>query len=266
MRVTNISPLRSDPIPFAERVSAALSSRWFLAFSVIFGLYVGLPFLAPIFMHIGWTGFGKGIYLIYSFLCHQLPERSYFFFGPKISYSLQEIRAAGVNTDNLLLLRHFIGSPEMGWKVAWSDRMVSMFTSTLLFGFLWRPLRRRIPRLPWWGFVLFLLPMAVDGTSHFISDLAGIGQGFRDSNAWLAALTNSAFAPGFYEGDALGSFNSWMRLLTGISFGLGVVWFGFPYIEEAFTQNVALYAPDRETALSSISNTGIHPIRNTDRR
>jgi hypothetical protein len=67
-----------------------------------------------------------------------------------------------------------------------------------------------------------------------VSDLAGIGQGFRDSNAWLAAITNQAFAPSFYAGDALGSFNAWMRLLTGILFGLGVVWFGFPYLDEAF--------------------------------
>jgi hypothetical protein len=25
-----------------------------------------------------------------------------------------------------------------------------------------------------------------------------------------------------------------MRLITGVLFGLGVVWFGFPYIDEAF--------------------------------
>jgi uncharacterized membrane protein len=217
-----------------ERLISFLSKHWFSAFAVLFGVYVGLPFLAPIFMQIGWSGMGKGIYLVYSFLCHQLPQRSFFLFGPQASYSLAELHAAGVNTTDLFLLRQFVGSPEMGWKVAWSDRMVSMFTSLLLFGFAWRLLKTRIPKLPWWGLVLFLLPMAVDGTSHFFSDLAGVGQGFRDSNAWLAAITNQAFVPGFYAGDALGSFNSWMRLLTGITFGLGVVWFGFPFIEEGF--------------------------------
>ncbi|HEX9617446.1 MAG TPA: DUF2085 domain-containing protein [Anaerolineales bacterium] len=234
LRSTNISYQPSKPVPSAERPNSFLSKHWFSAFTVVFGLYVGLPFLAPIFMQIGWSGLGKGIYLIYSFLCHQLPQRSFFLFSPQASYSLAELHSAGVNTTDLLLLRQFIGSPEMGWKVAWSDRMVSMFASVLLFGFAWRLLKPRIPKLPWWGFVLFLLPMAIDGTSHFVSDLAGIGQGFRDSNAWLAALTNQSFAPGFYAGDALGSFNSWMRLLTGILFGLGVVWFGFPFIDEAF--------------------------------
>ena len=236
---TNVSYQQSNPMLSGERQNSFLSKHWLSAFAVIFGLYVGLPFLAPIFMQIGWSGLGRGIYLIYSFLCHQLPQRSYFLFGPQASYSLAELHSAGVNTTDLLLLRQFIGNSEMGWKVAWSDRMVSMFTSILLFGIAWRLVKRWIPKLPWWGVVFFLLPMAIDGTSHLVSDLAGIGQGFRDTNAWLAGLTNQSFEPGFYTGDALGSFNSWMRLLTGLLFGLGVVWFGFPYIDEAYRAPVS---------------------------
>lgn len=34
----------------------------------------------------------------------------------------------------------------------------------------------------------------------------------------------------FYAGDALGSFNSIMRWMTGLSAGLGIVWFLFPYL------------------------------------
>jgi uncharacterized membrane protein len=191
--------------------------------------------MAPAFMHLGWDAPGRAIYFIYSWLCHQLPERSFFLFGPKFTYSLAEVQSVWQNTNNPLILRQFIGDTEMGWKVAWSDRMVSMFTSTWLFGFLWWPLSRRIPRLPWWGFALFLLPMAVDGTTHFLSDLAGIGQGFRDSNTWLAILTQHTFPASFYAGDAWGSFNSIMRLLTGISFGIGTAWFGLPYMNEAFS-------------------------------
>jgi hypothetical protein len=111
-----------------------LRKNWILVFGIVFGIYTGLPFLAPVFMHLGWKDPGNAIYFIYSFLCHQLPERSYFLFGPKISYSLAELKAAGQDTNNLLTLRRFVGSPEMGWKVAWSDRMVSMFTSLWIFG------------------------------------------------------------------------------------------------------------------------------------
>jgi uncharacterized membrane protein len=233
--LTTMLDTRTGPTPL-ERWSYRFSRHWILIFSILLGLYAGLPFLAPVFMKMGWEPPARVIYIIYSFLCHQLPERSYFLFGPKVSYSLHEIQSMWRNTLNPVILRQFIGNAEMGWKVAWSDRMVSMFTSLWLFGMLWRPLRRWLKPLPWWGLVFFLLPLAADGVSHFISDLYGIGQGFRDSNAWLAALTNSAFAPGFYAGDAWGSFNSWMRLLTGVLFGLGIVWFGFLYLDDAFSQ------------------------------
>ena len=75
--------------------------------------------------------------------------------------------------------------------------------------------------------------MAIDGTTHFISDLAGITQGFRYTNEWLTMLTNNAFIPTFYAGNAFGSFNFWMRLLSRSLFGLGLAWFGFPYLEKA---------------------------------
>lgn len=79
-----------------------------------------------------------------------------------------------------------------------------------------------------------MIPMAIDGISHFISDFAGLGQGFRDSNAWLAALTNNAFPVTFYAGDTLGSVNSWLRLLTGVLFGFATVWFSFPFLNGWF--------------------------------
>lgn len=208
---------------------------WLILFGIIAGMYVLLPFLAPVFMASGWSGGGKAIYLIYSFMCHQLPERSYFLFGSKLTYSLAEIQSIWQNTTDPSVLRQFIGNPEIGWKVAWSDRMISMYTATWILGLLWWPFRRRLKPLPWWGLALFLLPMALDGFSHFVSDLGDIGTGFRFSNAWLAAVTNNALPASFYAGDAWGSFNSLMRLLTGILFGIGVIWFGFPYLNRSFT-------------------------------
>lgn len=232
---TIMDDIRTSPTRL-ERWTHTISRHWILIFSVLLGLYAGLPFLAPVFMQLGWETPAKLIYSIYSFLCHQLPQRSFFLFGPKATYSLPEIQSIWQNTVDPLILRQFVGNAEMGWKVAWSDRMVSMYISLWLFGTFWRPLRSWLKPLPWWGFGLFLLPMAIDGTSHFVSDLYGISQGFRDSNAWLAALTNNAFPRDFYAGDALGSFNSWMRLLTGVLFGLGIVRFGFSHIDDTFSK------------------------------
>jgi uncharacterized membrane protein len=70
-----------------------------------------------------------------------------------------------------------------------------------------------------------------------ISDLFGIGQGFRDSNQWLILLTNHSLPVSFYAGDAIGSFNSLMRLITGLLAGLGVVWLAFPFLEDSFAQS-----------------------------
>lgn len=217
-----------------EQLTAWLRRYWIIPIATFLGLYVVLPFVAPFFMQMGFETAARVIYTIYSTQCHQLPERSFFLFGPRWMYSLGEVQTVWQDTLNPLVLRQFIGNPQMGWKVAWSDRMVSMYGSLFIFAVLWWIFRHRIGRLPWWGFLLLLLPMAVDGTSHFFSDLSGLGQGFRDQNLWLAELTNHAFPIGFYVGDALGSFNSWMRLISGVLFGLGVVWFGFPYLDELF--------------------------------
>ena len=217
-----------------NRWAYRFAKYWLLSFSLLIGLYVGLPFLASVFMTAGLEFPARIIYGIYSFLCHQLPQRSYFLFGQQFTYSLPEIQTAWQNTTNFGVLRQFIGNPQMGWKVAWSDRMVSMYTSILFFSWVWYALRRRLGKLSWQGLLLFLLPMAVDGLSHMVSDISGIGQGFRDSNAWLASLTNNSLPISFYAGDAWGSFNSIMRLLSGVFFGAGVVWFGYPYLAEYF--------------------------------
>jgi uncharacterized membrane protein len=221
-----------------QSIFQRVGNHWFLTFLIVYGLWVFTPFLAPVFMHIGWIDEGKAVYLIYSFFCHQLPERSFFFFGEKSMYSLTEIQAAWQSTINPMILRQFTGNEVMGWKIAWSDRMISFYTSVWLFAVIWFPLRRRIKPLPWWGFALLLLPMILDGGTHAASDLAGIGQGFRDTNAWLAVLTNHSFPASFYASDALGSFNSLMRFITGLLAGLAVVWLAFPYVSQTQAEQV----------------------------
>ena len=221
------------PLTFAGRAGPWLRRHWLLLLTVFFGVYTGLPWLAPVFMKLGWTGAAGVIYMIYSTQCHQLPERSFFLFGPKAMWSLEEIQQAWLPTRNPFILRQFIGNADMGWKVAWSDRMVSLYGGVFLAS-VWYGLKRRGTRpMAWWAALLLAAPMAIDGGTHFVSDLAGLGQGFRDTNAWLAVLTSHAFPATFYAGDALGSFNSWMRFITGGLFGFAVVGFAYPYLDSA---------------------------------
>ena len=229
---------KTQQIILMKRVVLGFARHWLLFVNLLIAVWVGLPWLAPVFMHWGWTSAGKAIYFLYSFQCHQLPERSFFLFGTKGMYSLAEIQTAWQHTNDPFLLRQFIGNPEMGWKVAWSDRMVSMYTSILFGGLLYGLVRKQMRPISFWVFAIFLLPMIIDGVTHALSDMAGIGQGFRDTNIWLQVLTNNVFPITFYQGDALGSFNSWMRLITGTLLGIPLVGFAFPYVNDSFADTV----------------------------
>ncbi len=80
-----------------------------------------------------------------------------------------------------------------------------------------------------------------------VSDLSGIGEGFRYSNEWLARLTQYRFPQTFYEGTTIGSFNSWMRLITGVLFGVGAGWFLFSSL------GTALSRPKHKTSDSKVA-------------
>ena len=218
-----------------DRTVLNISRHWLLYTNLFLGVLVLAPFAAPVLMAIGATGPARLIYLIYGLICHQLPQRSYFLFGPKISYSLAEIGRVW-NYDGMFSLRAFVGNSAMGWKVAWSDRMISLYGGVWLAGLLYGLLRGRLPRLvpSVWLFFGFT-PLAADGLSHVINDaLAGLtGTGFRDTNAWLQFLTGNILPAGFYAGDALGSFNSLMRLVTGLSFAILSVWFIYPIVDRS---------------------------------
>jgi uncharacterized membrane protein len=216
--------------PRRGRAARWLGRHWAALMVAAVGLYALLPWLAPLFMRLGWTHAGEAVYVLYGTQCHQLPQRSFFLFGRALMYPLPEIQAAFQQSSDPLVLRQFLGNAEMGWKVAWSDRMVAMYTGIPIWAAVFWAAGRPARRLPWWALGLLLLPLTLDGATHMLSDLTGgIGGGFRDSNAWLAGLTGNALPVSFYAGDAVGSFNSWLRLISGVLFSLGVVWLAASY-------------------------------------
>ncbi len=227
---------RMRPLVIAvDRFAFWISSRWLALFVVASGVLVLTPFLAPALMKIGATGPAMIIYAFYSLLCHQLPQRSLFVFGPRPMYSLAEIKAVWP-LDGFAGLRQFLGNPEMGYKVAWSERMIALYGSVWLGAMGFALVRTRLKTLSLAAWLLVgVLPMGLDGLIHMVNDVvAGTsGAGFRDNNAWLQALTGNLLPDWFYAGDALGSFNSDMRWLTGILFGLTTVWLVFPMLETA---------------------------------
>ena len=217
-----------------QRRILGLSRRWLAWANVAWGLYIGLPWLAPVLMAAGARRLARIIYLAYGTVCHQLANRSFFLSGPKLTYTYTELLSHAPGANTWPWLRAFIGTPELGYKVAWSDRMVAMYGGIFLGGMIFGLLRHRLRSPKWWVAVLLCAPLVVDGATHFVSDLSGVGQGFRYQNAWLATLTGHVFPQRFYAGTELGSFNSWMRLITGLVFGWAVVWMVYPVLEAFF--------------------------------
>jgi hypothetical protein len=88
----------------------------------------------------------------------------------------------------------------------------------------------------------------MDGGTHAISD--GLSQissagGFRDTNQWLALVTANAF-PGFYTGDQFGTFNWWMRLVTGALAAWGIAFTIFPLVDQLIEQEVHFLARQKQ--------------------
>jgi uncharacterized membrane protein len=181
-----------------DKAVLKLAMHWLLLANLFWGLYVGLPFLAPVLMDAGWTAPAKVIYFVYRPLCHQLPERSFFLGGQQHVYSAEELGDAGVEIHPL---SRDLGNETVGWKVGFCQRDVAIYGSILLAGLVYGLVRRRWVgwKMPFRYYLLFLVPMGIDGLLQLF--------GVRESN-WI------------------------LRTITGAIFGIGSVLFAYPYLDE----------------------------------
>jgi uncharacterized membrane protein len=180
-----------------------LARHWLAVFSVALFLYIAVPTSAPILMQLGATGPARVIYALYRGLCHELPERSYFLFGPQATYSLTQLEADNVLPGGTVLQRpQYLGDHDHGYKIALCQRDLAIYGSMLVVGLLYGVMRRRRPIKPikLTVFALFLIPIAVDGLSQL--------PGWRESN-WV------------------------LRTVTGTLFGIGLVWLAYPHVQAA---------------------------------
>lgn len=222
---------RGQEITSSDRVSFWLSRHYLFLLNFIIFLYVGLPFLAPVLMKAGAEIPARVVYTIYSPLCHQFGFRSFFLFGAQPYYPLQETGMKGIETfDQItglkdlsnpqslerLTAREFIGNPAVGYKVALCERDVAIYSGIFLFGLLFAATKRRIPPLHWtiW-IVLGLGPIGLDGFSQLFSQF---------NWDWLSSFL------------AYRESTPFLRVLTGLLFGVSTAWFAYPYIEESMAE------------------------------
>ncbi|MBN1954253.1 MAG: DUF2085 domain-containing protein [Anaerolineae bacterium] len=209
------SPTAQGVVRAADRLIFWLSKHWLAIANLGAFLYVGIPFLAPVLMFVGWEGPAQAIYTLYRPLCHQLPFRSWYLFGSQFSYTIQELQQ--LVGPEALVEHGYIGDPAMGFKVAFCQRDVAIYGAILVTGLLYGLVRRKVKPMPLWAYLLFgLVPIALDGGVQFVSYL-------------LPRLTSTITMP-------LLESNPLRRTVTGILFGLSTVWLAYPNAQEAFDE------------------------------
>ena len=125
----------------------------------------------------------------------------------------------------LLPARQFRGNEQMGYKVALCQRDIGIYLSILIGGLIYGMVRRHGPvrPMPFWLFLLVGVgPIALDGFSQLFGQLA-VGAG-NQSLMQLFPLRESS---------------PLLRSLTGMIFGLSIVWLVYPRLEVQFAATAA---------------------------
>ncbi len=200
----------------ADRFLFWISKRWLVIANTVAVLYVGLPILAPVLMHVGLTGPGRVLYAIYAPLCNQLPQRSWFLFGPQASYTIEELTAhPDDGSPTHPWDSGFIGGESFGYKIALCERCTSMHLAIAAAGIAYAALNRKhsIRPAPWWAYVGLFVPMALDGGYQLLSYMLA------------AAWPSGPIQP--HETSPL------MRVITGGLAGIATIWLAYPHLEDA---------------------------------
>jgi uncharacterized membrane protein len=229
-----VNTSQTQKINNADKISFWISKHYLAIFNIFLILYVGFPFLAPIFKKAGWNAPAELIYRIYRPLCHQWAFRSFFLFGEQAYYphaaakipdvlTFEQVSGITDMTDpSRLQARLFEGDSLLGYKVALCERDVAIWGAMALFGVIYALTRRKLPKLHWliWGLV-GLGPIGMDGFSQLFSQIP-------------STLIQSILP--YRESTPL------LRVLTGFLFGITTAWFMFPLIEESMVDTRRILA------------------------
>jgi uncharacterized membrane protein len=199
----------------ADAFAAWFGRHWLASFNTIVFVYLAIAFFPPILIKLGATTPASWLYTIYGFACHQLGFRSFFLFGQQFAYPrdiFQQI--TGVDPNDLLASRAFVGNTLLGFKVALCERDVAIYGSIVLAGIGFHFVKHKVKPLSLLGwFLLGILPIGLDGGTQLLSYLPWHIFPFRESTVFL-------------------------RTLTGTMFGITCVWFAYPYVQESMDSDL----------------------------
>jgi uncharacterized membrane protein len=147
-----------------------LLNHWATLLTSILGIIVFAALSVPFLSYFDLDALSKQIFFALHLVCAQIPSHSFYIFG------------------------HQLGMCERNFSL-----YSSMFITSLIFVLS----KKRLTGIPWWLWLLLILPMAIDGTTQMF--------GLREST-WQ------------------------LRVLTGTLFGLGNIWFALPLIHKTILE------------------------------
>ncbi len=155
---------------FMHQMGNFLLDQWANIFTVMLGLLVLTAISIPILSYLGLDSIAKPLFFSLHYVCAQIPSHSFYLLGHQLG----------------LCARNF-----------------SIYTSMFLGSLVFSLSKKRLPGIPWWLWVLLMLPMAWDGTTQMF--------GLREST-WV------------------------LRVITGTLFGLGSIWFVLPFMQKTILE------------------------------
>ena len=165
------------PKPTQSRISIAtqwfgdfLLAQWATMGMILLGLLVLSAIAVPFLSYFGFDALSKSIFFSLHYVCAQVPSHSFYILGHQLG----------------LCARNF-----------------SIYTSMFLTSVVFVISKKRLPGIPWWVWILMILPMALDGTTQMF--------GLREST-WQ------------------------LRMITGTLFGIGSIWFVMPFMQKTIEE------------------------------
>ena len=159
-----------------EKVSLAFGNfllrYWAHIITFVMALLVCIALLVPVLSFLGMDFIAKPLFNSLHLVCAQIPSHSFYILG------------------------HQLGM---------CARNISIYGSMVLGGLIFILSKKRLPGIPWWVWVVMLLPIAWDGITQMF--------GLREST-WE------------------------LRVLTGTLFGLGNIWFIFPLLQKTLNETM----------------------------
>jgi uncharacterized membrane protein len=150
-----------------------LLQYWAHVITGVLGTIIAIAIAIPFLSYFGLDVIAKPLFFSLHLICAQIPSHSFFILGHQLGLCQRNLSIYG-----------------------------SMFLGSLIFVLS----KKRLPGLPWWLWILLILPMAVDGTTQLF--------GWRESTMEL-------------------------RVLTGTIFGLANIWFVLPLIQKTLDETPA---------------------------